>query len=118
MKNRIAGVGIVFSIILLIILIFPFEREIEIRISDRLLKGLKQISMIIRYDGNSYVEKQYFVDEKFIKYIGFISDKVRLKRSKYDVDIFLIYNDKYLFRKSEMVINYNFFEKKVIEIKE
>ncbi len=108
MRNRLAGLLVVLSIVVLFYLIFPFEREIRIKIDSKLSKGLKQVNLILSAGGKSVLEKQYFVDERFGKYYGFIEDRVRLKRGKYDVDIFLIYPDSYLNKKSDLVINYAF----------
>ncbi|MCX7944526.1 MAG: hypothetical protein N2746_08465 [Deltaproteobacteria bacterium] len=118
MKNRVFGVLIVISIFVVFFVLFPFENEVSVKIANNLLNGLKRMDVVIYEGDKPIIEKQYLIDEKFIRYYGSIDDKIRLKRGSYDVDVFLIYMDKYILKKSSIKIDYSIQKPKIIDIKE
>lgn len=114
MKNRLLGVLIFLSIILISFLILPFEREIIIEIDKRLINGLNEIDIFFIKDEKTVYEKKYFIKENFNKYYRPIEDKVRLVQGKYDLKIYLIYKDTYIIKEKSLYINITDFSTAII----
>lgn len=118
MKNRIIGVFLLLSILLVFLILVPLKRELYITVDKSLMKNLIKLNLIIYNKNGFLLEKDYFFDEKFTKYFNTIQDEIRLKTGVYNVDVYLIYPENYLTKNVIFEVSYNPFQKSYIHIKD
>lgn len=117
MKNRIVSISALCSILVVILLLIPFKRDIIIKIDRSLLQDINQISIDYIYNGARLTSRDYYFKNRQSRFYSEIKDSIRLSRGEYELKIFLLYQkDRYLTREVRFEIGYLDFGEVIINV--